>query len=87
MDSGNRLIDPVSGTPVCIISLSVFLRMFPNEIPDGYYIDYSTIASSGKIFVFPPDKIKVGDITTDRVRLGVSMRNLEYDALLNGGIL
>ncbi len=106
IDSGNGLIDPKSNAPVCIISLPVFLDIFPdisadkillnqlnNEIPNGYYIDYKTISGNGKIFVFKPDKFRVGGIVINNVRLGVSSKNfgnLKYDALLNakiGGML
>jgi stage II sporulation protein GA (sporulation sigma-E factor processing peptidase) len=105
-DTGNRLLDPKSSAPVCIISLSLFIKMFPDieidklimnklgdEINDGHYINYSTIANrSSKMFVFAPKKIEVaGGKTTDNVRLGVTLHGfggtVKYDALLNANII
>jgi hypothetical protein len=87
-DTGNRLVDPKSAAPVCIISLSLFIKMFPDievdklimnrlgdEINDGHYINYSTVSGAGKMFVFAPKKIEIaGGKTTDNVRLGVNFR-------------
>jgi stage II sporulation protein GA (sporulation sigma-E factor processing peptidase) len=105
-DTGNRLIDPRSNAPVCIISLALFIKMFPeievdklilnklgDEITDGHYINYATVAdASQKMFVFAPDKVEiVGGKSTHNVRLGVTMRGfggaVKYDALLHVGLL
>jgi stage II sporulation protein GA (sporulation sigma-E factor processing peptidase) len=103
-DTGNRLIDPKSKAPVCIISLSFFLKMFPDveidklimnklgdEIKDGHYINFTTVAKAGKMFVFAPDKLEVaGGLTTGNVRLGVALNSfrgaVKYDALLNANL-
>ena len=89
MDSGNRLIDPETNLPVCIISTSLFVRM--GMVEEGHYIDYQTIGGKGKIFVFRPDKIDVGKNTITDVMLGVSLKDFgKFDALLNaklGGVI
>ena len=93
VDTGNRLVDRASGAPVCIISLTVFLAMFPAGLPEGYFINYSTVSNTGqKMFVFAPNKIEIeGGKTTDNVRLGVNFHGfggvVKYEALLNMGVL
>lgn len=98
LDSGNALVDPVSGKPVSIISLAVFLQMFPEISADkilcheletcvtgGHYIDCQTVNGRGQMFVFSPDKIKINGTTVHSL-LGVSPQNLghqKYDAILN----
>lgn len=74
LDTGNRLVDPVSRAPVVIISLSLFLKMFPEitvtsiflnklaqaGITDGRYIEFSTIESKdSKMFTFAPQKFEI----------------------------
>ena len=76
LDTGNRLVDPKSRAPVIIITLSLFLKMFPEvsvdrvflnklehaDIRDGHYINFSTVDSkTGKMFVFAPQKIEIVD--------------------------
>ncbi len=98
LDSGNALMDPVSYTPVSIISLPVFLQMFPEISADqillheletcvqgGHYIDYQTVNGKSQLFVFPPDKIQINGISVHSL-LGVSAQNFgnqKYDAILN----
>lgn len=98
LDSGNALIDPVSKQPVSIISLPVFLKMFPEIsaeqivlqelkscIRGGHYIDCQTVNGKGQLFVFSPDKFRV-DGTAVQGLLGVSTQNIghqKYDAILN----
>ena len=97
-DSGNTLIDPISQTPVSIISLSVFLQMFPEISADkilmqeletyvtsGHYINCQTVNGKSRLFVFSPDKIQING-TTVKSLLGVSTQNFcsqKYDAILN----
>ena len=79
IDTGNRLVDPVSGAPVVIITMSLFLKIFPDisadrivmnrlekeNITDGRYIGFATVGKSSKMFVFSPSKIEVlGDTKT-----------------------
>ncbi|MCL2755899.1 MAG: sigma-E processing peptidase SpoIIGA [Firmicutes bacterium] len=92
MDTGNRLTDPESGAPVVVISLSLFLKMFPDISPDrillnklekegieeGKYINFSTVAGKSKMFTFKPSKLEIiKGKTCDKVRLGVSMKGFK----------
>ena len=92
LDTGNRLVDPETNAPVVIISLSLFLKMFPDIPPDkivlnrlsekevesGKYIPLSTITGKSQIFTFPPEKFEiVKGKTHDNIRLGVSMRGFK----------
>ena len=75
LDTGNRLVDPVSKAPVVIITVSLFLKMFPDVsvdriylnrlckegIEDGRYINFSTVGDNGNMFVFAPQKIEIVD--------------------------
>lgn len=97
-DSGNALIDPISRTPVSIISLKTFLQMFPEVSADkvlfheletyvknGRYIEYQTINGKGQLFVFSPDKMQINGTTVQSL-LGVSTYDFgsqKYDAILN----
>ena len=104
LDTGNRLVDPKSNAPVVIITMSLFLKIFPDvsidrialnklckeNIEDGHYINFSTVDSESKMFVFAPSAFEVVEKKTKKncdVRLGVSMRGfkdaVKYDALLN----
>lgn len=99
VDSGNSLTDPISHSPVSIISLPIFLKMFPeitadqillheldNVITDGHYIDYKTIGGQGKLFVFRPEKMQINGTKITDGLLGVAAKdfgNAKYDALLN----
>ena len=99
IDSGNALVDPQSQMPVSIISLPVFLEMFPKitadkillheldeVITDGYYINYKTISGQGKLFVFQPDQMQINGTKITNGLLGVAPKdfgNAKYDALLN----
>ncbi|MDR0461846.1 MAG: sigma-E processing peptidase SpoIIGA [Christensenellaceae bacterium] len=90
LDTGNRLVDPESNAPVVIISLKLYLKMFP--VINGHYINFSTVdKSDAKMFVFAPAKFEIIDnkqkISHDNVRLGLSYKSfrdsIKYDALLN----
>ena len=98
LDSGNALIDPVSRSPVSIISLSVFLQMFPDIsadnimlhelehcIKNGRYINCQTVNGKSQLFIFPPDKMQINGMTVESL-LGVSTQDFghqKYDAILN----
>lgn len=98
LDSGNALTDPVSGQPVSIISLPVFLQMFPDVSADkillheletcmtnGHYINCQTVNGKSQLFVFSPDKIQINGTCVQSL-LGVSTQNFgnqKYDAILN----
>jgi len=74
LDTGNRLVDPETRAPVVIISLSLFLKMFPEVgidrvflnklaqagIEGGRYINFSTVdKKTSKMFTFAPQKFEV----------------------------
>ena len=76
LDTGNRLVDPETRAPVVIISLSLFLKMFPEVsvdrvflnkltqvgINEGRYINFSTVGkTSSKMFTFMPQKFEIVD--------------------------
>ena len=93
LDTGNRLTDPVSRAPVVVISLGLFLKMFPEisadrivlnklteeGIEDGRYIPFTTVDSKpSKMFTFSPSKLEiVKGKSHDNVRLGLSMRGFK----------
>jgi len=92
LDTGNRLRDPESDAPVVVISLSLFLKMFPDisadrillnklseeGIEEGRYINFSTVAGKSKMFTFAPNKLEiVKGKTHEKVRLGVSMKGFK----------
>ena len=80
LDTGNRLIDPKSNAPVVIITMSLFLKMFPDvsvdrillnklckeNITDGHYINFSTVDRESKMFVFRPSAFEVVDKRTKK---------------------
>ena len=72
LDTGNRLVDPLTKAPVVIISLSLFLKIFPDIsadrivlnkldkcVDDGRYIPFSTVGKDGKIFTFAATALEV----------------------------
>lgn len=98
LDSGNVLVDPISRVPVSIISLAMFLQMFPKisadeillndlekHVTGGHYIPCQTVNGKGQMFVFPPDRMRING-TSVKSLLGVSTQNFgnqKYDAILN----
>jgi len=100
LDTGNRLIDPVSKAPVVIITVSLFLKMFPDvsvdriylnrlckeNIDDGRYINFSTVGNSSQMFVFAPQKIEIMGKQHENVRLGVTMKGFK-DAIKYDALL
>jgi hypothetical protein len=88
LDTGNMLCHPTDKTPIVVISLDLYMKMFP--IHNGDYINFSTVGKSGKMLVFKPAKFVVDDKPFD-VSVGVSMKNfngnLKYDVLLNANII
>ncbi len=99
LDSGNALSDPETHAPVCVISLPVFLQMFPQItadqilmkelprlVPNGHYLTCRTVHGKDDIFVFPPDKLQINGTTVKNCLLGVAVKDLgneQYEALLN----
>ena len=101
LDTGNMLVDNVSGKPVVIISYSILNSLLPkikledlilNKIGKdfGYYINYSTVGNSGKMFVFKPDMtIVLSGKNKEKIDvvLGLSLKGFgddaNFSALLN----
>ena len=85
LDTGNRLTDPTDSSPIVVISLNLYLKMFP--IIKGHYIDVATVTSTAKMLVFSPTNFTIDKTPYENVKLGVSMRNfrdsVKYDVLLN----
>jgi len=87
LDTGNRLVDPISKAPVIIITVSLFLKMFPDVsvdriflnklckegIEDGRYINFSTVGENGNMFVFAPQKVEVVDKKQKRTHENVRL--------------
>ena len=101
LDTGNRLVDPETNAPVVIISLSLFLKMFPdippdkivlnrlseNEIQSGKYIPLRTVAGKTKIWTFASEKLEIiKGKTHENIRLGVSMQGFK-DAIKYDALL
>jgi len=88
LDTGNSLTDPVEKLPIVVISLDLYLKIFP--VHNGRYIEFSTVGKSGKMLVFKPQGFKVAGKDFD-VIFGVSMKNFggstKYDVLLNANLL
>jgi len=96
LDTGNHLAD--GDVPVVVISISLFMKMFPKwplSPVEGHYINFSTVGKAGKMFVFTPTKFEIADKNAtkahENVRLGVSTRGfrdaVKYDALLNANLV
>ncbi len=82
MDTGNSLCDPFSSYPVILVDKSIFERLF---IEDKIrLIPISTVNGESLIRAFKPEKIFVGDYSTDKVYIGESETKLEeYKVILN----
>lgn len=94
-DSGNLLKDEQFDLPVCVISLSVFEKLFPKEnltslilkrkieCDSGHYITYNTISERQKsMFTFRPESVEIysaGGWVAQEVLLGVSLKNLSKE--------
>ena len=87
LDTGNRLVDPKSNAPVVIITMSLFLKMFPDisvdrialnklageNIDDGHYINFSTIERQSQMFVFAPSSFEIIDRKTKTAHQNVRL--------------
>lgn len=94
LDTGNMLIDNISGKPVIIINFKTLSELLPklslddlllhkSITKDGYFIDYMTVGGSSKMFVFKPNKVllKVKNRLEELdVVLGVSIKGFGRDA-------
>ena len=83
IDTGNRLCDPNTETPVVMISRALYLKMCP--VLDGHYVNFSTIGSGGRLWVFRPQSFLINN-RRQNVLLAVSNRRfrdyVKYDVLL-----
>lgn len=94
-DSGNTLKDYRFNLPVCVVSLCVFEKLFPNEsIANlilkreingvcGHYITYNTISTKEeKMFAFKPQSVEIYNgkkWIKADVVLGVSLKNISKE--------
>jgi len=87
LDTGNRLTDPQTKAPVVIISLSLFLRIFPDisadrivlnkldkEVEDGRYIPFSTVGKDGKMFTFSPTALEILEGNKNKIKRHENIR-------------
>lgn len=82
MDTGNNLCDPFSGYPVIMAEKGVFDKLFSSE--KIRFIPISTVSGESIIKAFRPEKITIGDYSTDKVYIGESLAPLdEYKIILN----
>ncbi len=89
LDTGNILIDKISGKPVILISFKTFKKIFEintsdfllgkYKIENSRYIDVKTATNSGKILVFEIEKIKIQNLNQEKTItnavLGLSLQN------------
>lgn len=82
MDTGNNLRDPFSGYPVIMVEKSIFQKIFNEE--KIRLIPVSTINGESMIKAFKPQKLTIGDYSTDKVYIGECETPLnEYKIILN----
>lgn len=82
MDTGNNLREPFSDYPVIMADKSVFNKVYTDETIR--IIPISTVNGESLLKAFKPQKITIGNFTTDKVYLGESAVLLdEYKIILN----
>ena len=82
MDTGNNLLDPFSGYPVIMVENSMFQKLYNEE--KIRLIPVSTINGDSIIKAFKPQKITIGNYSTDKVYIGECKTPLdEYKIILN----
>jgi stage II sporulation protein GA (sporulation sigma-E factor processing peptidase) len=82
MDTGNNLRDPFSGYPVIMAEKSIFEKLFSGE--KIRYIPISTVGGESLIKAFRPEKITIGNYSTDKIYIGESLTSLDdYKIILN----
>ncbi len=107
LDSGNRLYDEKSGFPILILPLSSLFLLLDNEqiselLFHGTVLgkrprekSFSTVAGSGKMFLFTPEKVEIYQKNClnkiEGVMLGVMQTEFQdavpYDAILHPAML
>lgn len=102
LDSGNLLTDRETGLPILIINYKTFDKIFKDNftISDmlcknldkkikGRYIDFLSVSSNGKMFVFEPSQVYIKEKNTKKeikVLIGlslVSFSSQNFEALLS----
>jgi stage II sporulation protein GA (sporulation sigma-E factor processing peptidase) len=82
MDTGNNLREPFSDYPVIMADKSIFNRVYSDE--SIRLIPISTVNGESIIRAFKPQKLIVGNFTTDKAYVGESVVALdEYKIILN----
>ncbi|MBP3431243.1 MAG: sigma-E processing peptidase SpoIIGA [Clostridia bacterium] len=89
LDSGNLLFDPVTQSPVTLISFKVFSALFEEigledvlrksdkvrGLRFAHYIAFSTLNANDKILVFQVDRLRVGKKVLEKPTLGLCFKN------------
>lgn len=82
MDTGNSLRDPFSGYPVIMVEQDMFQKLFKED--KIRYIPISTVNGESLIKAFRPEKITIGNFSTNKIYIGESQVKLdEYKIILN----
>lgn len=82
MDTGNNLREPFSDYPVIMADKSVFNSVYTDE--SIRIIPVSTVNGESIIKAFKPQKITIGNFTTDKIYIAESTTKLdEYKIILN----
>ncbi len=82
MDTGNNLRDPFSDYPVIIVEKQIFKNLFTSEAIR--LIPVTTINGESFIKAFKPQKVTIGNYSTNNVYIGESATQLdEYKIIFN----
>ena len=89
-DSGNVLVEPLSGKPVILLSQYTDLGKIIFYKPDKFkrYIPYTDVTGQGIIKGIVPDEIIVNDISISAVIAPIDKKSFDgYDALVPSSIV
>lgn len=90
-DTGCNLCDPISGTPVLIISPQIAKQLGTDKLPAHRYrfIPFSTIDGKKSFMTgFMPDKIVINKDSVYRPTIAIAEGNLkDYDGILNPDLI
>ncbi len=82
MDTGNNLCDPFSNYPVIMVDKSIFSKLFTKDTIR--FIPITTVNGESLIRAFKPEKVSVGEFSTNKIYIGESNTSLEeYKVILN----
>ncbi len=96
LDTGNRLSDPFTGSPVIIANSSCFKNLFQGKEQSAYFAEFkmhyifcSTLGGKSMLPSFCPDDVHIKgaecDLHTDKIMIALTDEKLlqgEYDAIL-----